>query len=173
MSAEHEEMHTGPVKTPSQMLVAASLGFLAPVFIILGLVAYFSSDAKTSPGATQTEQRLEQRIQKVGAAEVRDEANRVWHSGEQVYKAQCMACHDAGVAGAPKLGDAGAWGARLGGGFDTLVEHAIKGKGAMPPQAGGQFADLEIARAVAFMGNAVGGKFEEPAAPAKAENPGS
>jgi hypothetical protein len=38
----------------------------------------------------------------------------------------------------------------------------------MAPQGGGDFADLEIARAVAYLGNAGGGKFEEPAQPAAA-----
>lgn len=89
-------------------------------------------------------------------------------NGETVFKAQCAACHGTGVAGAPKLGDAAAWGPRLGQGLQTLVEHALKGKGAMAPQGGGDFADLEIARAVAYMGNAGGGKFEEPAQPAAA-----
>jgi cytochrome c5 len=50
-----------------------------------------------------------------------------------------------------------------------LVQSALKGKGAMAPQGGGDFNDTEIARAVAYMGNAAGAKFEEPAAPAAAE----
>ena len=53
-------------------------------------------------------------------------------------------------------------------GFDTLVHSALKGKGAMAPQGGGDFNDTEIARAVAYMANASGGKFDEPAAPAAA-----
>ena len=47
-----------------------------------------------------------------------------------------------------------------------LVSTALKGKGAMGAQGGGDFSDVEIARAVAYMANQSGGKFEEPKAPA-------
>ena len=61
-------------------------------------------------------------------------------SGEEVYKMACAACHAAGVAGAPKLGDAAAWSARIEQGIDTLVSHAINGfqgsAGYMPPKGG-------------------------------------
>ena len=33
--------------------------------------------------------------------------------GQQVYQAGCVACHDAGIAGAPKLGDKGQWAKRI------------------------------------------------------------
>lgn len=86
-----------------------------------------------------------------------------------MFKAQCSACHATGAAGAPKFGDAGAWGPRIKQGFDALVNSALKGKGAMGAQGGGDFTDIEIARAVAYMANNGGGKFEEPKAPAAAE----
>src|SRR5690606_18387794 len=94
-------------------------------------------------------------------------------SGEEVYKAQCSACHAAGVAGAPKLGDAGAWAARIKTGLQAMTTSALKGKGAMAPQGGGDFSDTEITRAVVYMANQSGGKFEEPkaAAAAKADAP--
>ena len=111
-----------------------------------------------------------QRIQKVGMVQLKvEDKNRPLSNGEGVYKAQCAACHGAGMAGAPIFGNAAAWGPRLGQGFDALVNSALKGKGAMGAQGGGQFSDLEIARGVAYMANAAGGKFEEPAAPAASE----
>jgi cytochrome c5 len=105
---------------------------------------------RTALGGVSEDDRaksLAARIQKVGMVEVRD-ANRPLQTGEAVYKAQCVACHAAGVANAPKLGDAGAWGARIKTGLDALVTSALKGKGAMGPQGGGDFDDVEIARAV-------------------------
>jgi cytochrome c5 len=76
--------------------------------------------------------------------------------GEQVYNTACMACHAAGVAGAPKVGDAGAWKARIAQGADTLHKHAIEGfQGAagFMPAKGGQTAlsDAEVIAAVDFM----------------------
>ncbi|CAN7348953.1 c-type cytochrome [Pseudorhodoferax sp. LjRoot39] len=179
--SEHADggAHTGPIKNPKQLLVATLFSFIVPIFVIIGLVYFVvsavkpagSSDASAMALGGVTEQSLAQgvaaRLQKVGSVEIRD-ANRPLANGETVFKAQCAACHGTGVAGAPKLGDAAAWGPRLGQGLQTLVEHALKGKGAMAPQGGGDFADLEIARAVAYMGNAGGGKFEEPAQPAAA-----
>jgi cytochrome c5 len=53
-------------------------------------------------------------------------------SGEEVYNTKCLACHATGAAGAPKLGDAAAWSARLGQGLDTLYTHAIDGFNGMP-----------------------------------------
>jgi len=46
---------------------------------------------------------------------------------EETYKATCAACHDAGVAGAPKLGDKAAWAPRIKAGKDALYKSAISG----------------------------------------------
>ncbi len=166
----HEEAHTGPIKTPKQLLAAVFFSFVVPVFGIIGLVYYVASANKTAPGAVDTEKSVAQRLQKVGSVEIRD-ANRPLKSGEEVYKAQCLACHSIGAAGAPKFGDVAAWAPRLKTGFDVLWNSALKGKGAMAAQAGGDFNDIEIGRAVAYMTTAVGAKFAEPAAPAAAAVP--
>lgn len=161
----HEEAHTGPVKTPKQLLLAGFFSFVIPIFAIIGLVLYVTSADKPAAGAVNPEKAIAERIQKVGMVEVRD-ANRPLAAGEAVFKTQCAACHATGAAGAPKLADAAAWADRIKTGFDTLVHSALKGKGAMAPQGGGDFNDTEIARAVAYMANAAGAKFDEPAAPA-------
>ncbi len=83
-----------------------------------------------------------------------------------MFKAQCVACHGApGIPTAPHLNDAAAWGPRIGQGYATLLEHALKGKGAMPPQGGGDFEDVEIGRAVVYMANSGGAKFPVPDRP--------
>jgi len=160
----HED-HTGPVKTPKQMLLLSFFSFVVPIFLIIGLVFYVSSANKQAPGAEDAEKSVALRIQKIGAVEVRD-ANRPLKSGEEVYKAQCAACHAIGAAGSPKFGDAAAWGPRIKTGFSSLMNSALKGKGAMGAQGGGDFSDIEVGRAAAFMANAAGAKFEEPKAPA-------
>ena len=53
---------------------------------------------------------------------------------------------------------------RLGQGYDTLLSHALKGKGAMGAQGGGDYSDLEIGRAVVHLTNKAGAKFDEPKA---------
>jgi cytochrome c5 len=167
MSEHHEEAHTGPIKTPRQLLMAVFYSFVVPVFIIIGLVYYVTSANKPEAGATNTPESVAARIQKVGSVEIKD-ANRELKTGEQVFKAQCTACHSTGAAGAPKFGDAAAWGPRIQKGYEALLNSALKGKGAMGAQGGGDFEDLEVGRAVVYMANAGGAKFAEPQKPAEA-----
>ena len=166
----HAEVHTGPIKTPQQLLAAVFFSFVVPIFAIIGLVYYVTSANKPLAGSDDSERAVAQRIQKIGMVEIRD-ANRPLKSGEEVYKAQCVACHGTGAAGAPKFGDAAAWGPRIATGYDALVHSALKGKGAMGAQGGGDFEDLEVGRAVVYMTAAAGGKFPEPAAPAAGAAP--
>ena len=141
-AAHTEEAHTGPIKTPAQLLWTSFFAFVVPVFIIIGLVYFVTSGNKPAAGAVDSELATAQRIQKVGVVEIRD-ANRPLAAGADVYKAQCAACHDAGLAGAPKMGDAGAWAARIATGYDALLNSALKGKGAMGAQGGGAYRDAE------------------------------
>ncbi len=77
-------------------------------------------------------------------------------SGPQVYNAACLACHGAGIGGAPILGDVDAWTARIAQGMDVLNDHAINGYtgsvGYMPAKGGRvDLSDEEVADAVAYM----------------------
>lgn len=75
-------------------------------------------------------------------------------SGNEVYDAACAACHGTGAAGAPKLGDSGAWGGRIDKGLETLVDHAINGFNNMPAKGGcSSCSDEEIEVAVEYMVN--------------------
>ena len=72
-------------------------------------------------------------------------------SPQQLYQGACMACHAAGVAGAPKTGDNAAWGDRMGNGIDGLLSSAIAGKGAMPPKGGSAYSDEQLRSVVEYM----------------------
>lgn len=157
----HDEPHTGPIKSPKQLLVAVFFSFVVPIFIIIGLVYAVNASNKPAAGSSNSEMATAARIQKIGAVEIRD-ANRVMKTGEEVFKGQCGACHASGAAGSPKFGDAGAWGPRIKTGFDALLNSALKGKGAMGAQGGGDLSDFEVARGVVYMANAGGAKFPEP-----------
>ena len=166
--------HEGPIKTPKQVIAAVVAGFLIPIAIIVLLVVYVSSDPRTGAGndGVAAAEALARRLEPIGRIELRDDsAPKVLKTGEQVYAAQCVACHGSGAAGAPKLADAAAWKPRLGQGLEALLNASLKGKGAMPPQGGGDYSDFEIARAVVHLANAGGGKFAEPKAPAGAAAP--
>lgn len=164
----HGDSHEGPIKTPKQLIWAVVAGFVVPIILAIMLANYVASGARPSAGTqSQDAENVARRIQPVGTVDFKDaNAPTVLKTGEQVYAAQCAACHTSGAAGAPKLADAAAWGPRLKTGFEALVQSAMKGKGAMAAQAGGDHSDIEIARAVAYIANQAGGKFEEPKAPA-------
>ena len=70
---------------------------------------------------------------------------------QQLYTGACLACHSSGVAGAPKVGDAAAWQARMVNGIDGLTEAAIAGKGAMPPNGGSAYSAEQIRAVVEYM----------------------
>ena len=160
----HDEAHSGPIKNPKQLLIAVFFSFVVPIFIIIGLVYTVTKTNKPAAGSVNIEKTLASRIQKIGSIEIRD-ANRQLKSGEEVFKGQCSACHTSGAAGAPKLDDAVNWAPRIKTGYEALLTSALKGKGAMGAQGGGDLEDLEIGRAVVYMANAAGGKLEEPQAP--------
>ncbi|HWJ94575.1 MAG TPA: c(7)-type cytochrome triheme domain-containing protein [Telluria sp.] len=98
-----------------------------------------------------------------GAAGAADAPN-----GKAIYDATCGACHNVGVAGAPKLGDAAAWAPRIKAGTAALVASATNGKGAMPPKGGN--ASLSEAQLQAVVGYMVGqaGGAKDAAKPAAA-----
>lgn len=76
--------------------------------------------------------------------------------GEGIYNGACVACHGAGIAGAPKAGDKAAWSPRIAQGKPTLYEHAIlgyQGKAGVMPAKGGNtaLADADVKSAVDYM----------------------
>jgi cytochrome c5 len=83
-------------------------------------------------------------------------------SGEEVYKAVCLSCHQAGILNSPKLGDVQTWAPRIAQGYETLVQHAIKGIRSMPAKGGNvSLSDNEVASAVLYMTNSSGANFKK------------
>ncbi|SMP64412.1 c-type cytochrome [Noviherbaspirillum suwonense] len=76
-------------------------------------------------------------------------------AGKKLYDTACVACHGAGIAGAPKFGDKAAWADRIKQGQNVMYEHAIKGfqgkNGMMPPKGGSTASDDEVKAAVDYM----------------------
>jgi len=118
--------------------------------------------ALTSSGSSVAE-----RIKPVGqvvvaAAETKSEPVKIAaaspsaRDGQQIYQAACVACHDAGIAGAPKLGDKGQWAKRIAKGVDTLYASAVNGvqgsAGVMPARGGNPaLSNAEVKAAVDYI----------------------
>jgi cytochrome c5 len=151
---------------PSSRIVPQYLIGVVVAAIVVGLVGMLlfpplraKSSAELSADAVAARLAPVARVEVAGGGG----AARVLKTGDAVYAGLCVACHGAGIAGAPKLGDKKAWGPRIAQGFDTLVKHATEGYKGMPPKGGGTDLDAqEVARAVAWMADQGGASFKEP-----------
>jgi cytochrome c5 len=173
MSDEHQhddEEHESGIKTPKQLITVVAAAIIVPVIVIIMLTQFVTLDNKKSPGTDAfAASAVAQRIAPVASDAVFDAtAVVIPKTGQQVFEAQCTTCHTTGLLGAPKFGDAAAWGPRVAKGYDALLQSALHGKNSMPAQGGGEFSDYEIGRAVVYMADKGGAKFDEPKAPVAA-----
>ena len=155
--------------TPQEILIAILAGLLAPllaIVLIVQLVLGIQKDHKPDTTSEAAQKATLARIAPVSQLAAADaNAPKVEKSGQEVYEAVCAACHGSGALGAPKFEAKGDWSARLAQGYDTLVKHAIEGIRAMPPRGGAaDLSDVEVARAVAYLGNSAGADFKAPEA---------
>ncbi|GAA0295247.1 cytochrome c5 family protein [Psychrosphaera haliotis] len=123
--------------------------------MLLTIVTVFA--VMTANASTDKKTEIEKRLMPVGqvyiaGAEPVAAKPSGPRSGEQVYQSACAACHGAGIMGAPKMGDAGAWSPRVAQGMEVLAKHAINGFNAMPAKGGCvACSDDEIKLAITYM----------------------
>ena len=140
---------------------AGTLAGMVALTIFLIVLAHFvgGGTVQSDVQAMAKDQVTLARTAPVGAVAVGDVADQVASaapaeamSGEQVYTTACAACHAAGVAGAPKLGDAAMREPRIAQGDDMLYDHAINGFKAMPAKGGNaSLSDDSVKAAVDYM----------------------
>lgn len=143
-------------------LLAALVALTIVIFVVAQMV---SGSGRAKVKTVQADKEIAERIKPVGELVVAGAtavANGVVSTanaaadGKGTYNKACVACHGAGVAGAPKIGDKAAWAARIAQGNETLYTHAIKGfqgkKGFMPAKGGNaSLADADVKAAVDHM----------------------
>lgn len=112
------------------------------VAVVLTVIIYaltnksFDSAANSGAGADEAELRIQPVAQfELAKADAAAEASGP-KDGPTVYNSVCGACHNTGVAGAPKIDAKAEWAPRLGQGEAALLASVINGKGAMPPKGG-------------------------------------
>jgi len=158
--------HTSPIKTPKQLAIVLVLAFLVPIALFLLLSQLVTGIRRDDTG--ETEAMVLARIKPVGDVTLAGAAGaRASMGGEQVFQAVCKTGHEAGIAGAPKVGDKAAWAGPIKKGYETLVQHALNGfqepGKVMPPRGGNpDLSDVEVERAVVYMANRSGANFKEP-----------
>ena len=145
-------------------LLGALVALTVIIFVVAQMVSGSSKSktktAQTAPASVEVAARIKP-VGELVVASAATVANGVIPAakaadGKATYDKACMACHAAGVAGAPKLGDKAAWKERIAQGNDTLYTHAIKGfqgkKGFMPAKGGNAaLKDDAVKAAVDFM----------------------
>jgi cytochrome c5 len=179
MNEIHIQEHPSPIKNWKQLLVVAVLAFAVPVLLIIAIVQILTGGLKLDPSSqAMSDEAIAARLKPVGEVRLTPEAPSAQapsvaaasaqppaamamasaqpaaqaKSGEQVYSQSCAMCHAAGLAGAPKLGDKGAWQARIAQGVPTLYNHAINGIRAMPAKGGNaSLSDADVEAAVDYL----------------------
>lgn len=151
------------VKNPVQIF------WLAMVFlVVVGGAMFFidknTNDLRMGKARPDTSEGVASRIQPVAQFALHIvEGDRPLKTGKEVYDATCTTCHATGVAGAPKFGDKAAWAPYIETGYETMLQVALNGKGAMPAKGGNTaLDDLEVERAMVYMANEAGAGFPEP-----------
>ncbi len=143
---------------------AGIIGALAALTVVLIISANVIGAKPKVQKAAADGQQVAERIKPVGEVTLAS-ANPVVNAlipaahaaadGKSIYEKSCKLCHEAGLAGAPKMGDKAAWAPRIKQGIDVLYSNAIKGtpKG-MPPKGTYSGPDADVKAAVDFMVNA-------------------
>ena len=174
MSDVHIEDHASLIRTPQQLIVVVVLAFLIPVVGIIMIASFVTGGLKvdsnsSEASATAVAERLKPvgtvvigespaqpasattAVKSAGGETVKVAAAGGPGAGKNLYDTVCMACHAAGIAGAPKTGDKAAWKARIATGKEALYNSALHGKNAMPPKGGSSAADADIKAAVDYL----------------------
>jgi len=180
--SEHDSEHTSFIKTPKQLIAVILLAFIVPIAVISVLASLVTrsvdpdatafseeavakrlkpvGDVVVDPNAPAVEVAATSASPSAPAAAASAAGQTAAAKGaageaakgKTVYDASCVACHGAGIAGAPKTGDKAAWAPRLKQGVATLYESSLKGKGAMPPKGGNlALSDADVKAAVDFL----------------------
>ena len=145
-------------------LIVIIVGAILGGILFISFVTYdFKSDTSSN---AMVESKIKENIQPVAKVElaqaVSEGSASGGKSGEEVYKAVCLMCHQAGMLNAPKFSDTQAWTPRIAQGYEVLVQHAIKGIRSMPAKGGNaSLSDNEVASAVLYMSNSSGANFKK------------
>jgi len=174
MSEVHVEEHASLIKTPQQLIVVVLLAFLIPVIGIVMIASFATGGLKVDRQSSAAgDAAVAERLKPVGevvigevapgpaaapgaakpakGASAKTPAAASADAGKNLYNTVCMACHAAGIAGAPKTGDKAAWKPRIAQGKEALYNSALHGKNAMPPKGGSSAADADVKAAVDYL----------------------
>ena len=136
---------------PSRTILLITVAVAALLIVVIWPLSMLGKGSAGSGDSDEAELRIQPvaRVEMQVAAAKSDGKPR---SGEAIYNTICKACHETGVAGAPKTGDKAVWAPRLATGAAALLKSATAGKGAMPARGGAaDLTDDELKAAVTYL----------------------
>jgi cytochrome c5 len=180
MSEVRVEKHASLIKTPQQLIVVVLLAFLIPIILIVMIASFATGGLKVdSRSSDASATAVAERLKPVGSVVIgeipalaagaapagatpavkstngvpaKTAAASGPGAGKKLYDTVCIACHAAGIAGAPKTGDKTVWKPRIASGKEALYNSALHGKNAMPAKGGLASApDADVKAAVDYM----------------------
>ena len=137
---------------PSKTILLITVAVAVLLIVVVWPLSMLGKGSSASTNADEAELRIQPvaRVEMQKAEAVKTDGKP--RSGEAIYASVCKACHETGVAGAPKTGDKAAWAPRIASGMAAMLKSAANGKGAMPARGGApDLSDDELKAAVAFL----------------------
>ena len=137
---------------PSKTILLITVAVAVLLIVVIWPLSMLGKGSSASADADEAELRIQPvaRVEMQKADVVKTDGKP--RTGEAIYASVCKACHETGVAGAPKTGDKAAWAPRLASGMAAMLKSAANGKGAMPARGGApDLSDDELKAAVAFL----------------------
>jgi len=138
-------------KNSSRTILMLTIALAILLIVVVLPLSYLGKGNTNTSNVDESELRIlpVARIEMQKAAVVSDGKPR---TGVAIYNTICKACHEAGVAGAPKTGDKSAWASRIATGNAALLKAAANGKNAMPARGGAaDLTDSELKSAVDYL----------------------
>ena len=137
---------------PSKTILLITVAVAVLLIVVVWPLSMLGKSSSASTNADEAELRIQPvaRVEMQKAEAVKTDGKP--RTGEAIYASVCKACHETGVAGAPKTGDKAAWAPRIASGMAAMLKSAANGKGAMPARGGApDLSDDELKAAVAFL----------------------
>ena len=137
---------------PSKTILLITVAVAVLLIVVIWPLSMLGKGSSASADADEAELRIQPvaRVEMQKADVVKTDGKP--RTGEAIYASVCKACHETGVAGAPKTGDKAAWAPRIASGMAAMLKSAANGKGAMPARGGApDLSDDELKAAVAFL----------------------
>ncbi|HEV2110001.1 MAG TPA: c-type cytochrome [Gammaproteobacteria bacterium] len=161
---QHQDKHDQHFYDTFMLVLGILVAFAVAMYWLAGSIATATPGAYEKGSSTE-EQLIDQRLAPIGDVQISGNAatqmavapaggaaSGAPKSGKEIWQGTCSACHQAGLLGAPKIGDQAAWAPRVAKGMELLKQHALHGFNQMPAHGGNSaLTDAEVVSALEYM----------------------